>query len=225
MKRSQINALLREAEEMFAGIGFALPPWARWSPAEWADHPRAAAYCARRQMGWDVTDFGTGDFARRGLVLLCMRNGLVANDEERSYAEKLLVVREGQEAPYHFHRFKMEDIIVRGGGELIAQVFHTDENGAPLETEVEAQVDAEIVPVAARADLVLRHGQSISLPPGVAHRLTAVPGRGTVVLGEVSRVNDDFTDNVFFDEVSRFPPVEEDAPVLWPLWSEVAARI
>ena len=68
---------------------------------------------------------------------------------------------------------------------------------------------------------MLRHGQSISLPPGVAHRLTAEPGHGTVVLGEVSRVNDDYTDNVFFDEVSRFPPVEEDAGVLYPLWSEL----
>lgn len=219
MKRSEINALLREAEGLFAGL--ALPPWARWSPAEWAAHPEAARYCARRQMGWDVTDFGAGDFARRGLVLLCMRNGLVGHDDERSYAEKLLVVREGQEAPYHFHRFKMEDIIVRAGGNVVVQVFDTDENGAALDTPVDARVDAEIVRIGARAELVLRYGQSISLPPGVAHRLTAEPGHGTVVLGEVSRVNDDYTDNVFFDEVSRFPPVEEDAGVLYPLWSEL----
>jgi D-lyxose ketol-isomerase len=221
MKRSEVNALLRDAETRFAAAGFALPPWARWSPAEWAAHPQAAGYCAARQIGWDVTDFGTGDFARRGLVLLCLRNGIVGRDDERSYAEKLLVVREGQEAPYHFHRFKMEDIISRGGGNVIVQVFDTDETGARLDLPVDARIDADVVRVAPGAPIVLRHGQSITLPPGQAHRLTAEPGTGPAVLGEVSRVNDDFTDNVFFDPVERFPPVEEDAPAVYPLWSEL----
>jgi D-lyxose ketol-isomerase len=221
MKRSEVNALLRDAESRFAACGLALPPWARWSPAEWAAHPLAAKFCAERQIGWDVTDFGTGDFARRGLVLLCIRNGIVGRDEERTYAEKLLVVREGQEAPYHFHRFKMEDIISRGGGNVIVQVFDTDETGARLELPVAARIDAEVVQVAPGAPIVLRHGQSITLPPGQAHRLTAEPGTGPAVLGEVSKVNDDFTDNVFFDPVERFPAIEEDVPALYPLWSEL----
>jgi len=221
MKRSQVNALLREAEALFAGAGLALPPWARWSPAEWAAHPQAAAFCKCRQIGWDVTDFGAGDFFRKGLVLLCTRNGIVGDDDERSYAEKLLVVREGQEAPYHFHRFKMEDIICRGGGNLVVQLFDTDERGEPLALPVRARLDAEVREVPARAPILLHHGESVTLPPGQAHRLTAEPGHGTVVLGEVSRVNDDFTDNVFFEPTSRFPPVEEDAPALYPLWSEL----
>ena len=221
MKRSQVNALLREAEGLFTRAGMALPPWARWSPTQWAAHPEAAAFCRRRQIGWDVTDFGAGDFFRKGLVLLCTRNGIVGRDEERTYAEKLLVVREGQEAPYHFHRFKMEDIIVRGGGNLIVQVFDTDEAGAPLDLPVQAQIDAEIRPVAPRTPILLRHGESITLPPGQAHRLTAEPGSGTAVLGEVSRCNDDFTDNVFFEPISRFPAVDEDEAPLYPLWSEL----
>jgi D-lyxose ketol-isomerase len=223
MKRSQVNALLDEAKRLFAEAGLALPPWAHWSPAEWAAHPEAAAYCRRRQMGWDVTDFGSGDFFRKGLVLLCTRNGIVGHDEERTYAEKLLVVREGQEAPYHFHKFKMEDIIVRGGGNLVVQVFDTDHTGAPLELPVAARIDAEVVRVTPRAPILLRHGQSIMLPPGQAHRLTAEAGSGTTVLGEVSRCNDDLTDNFFFEPISRFPAVAEDEPARYPLWSELPA--
>jgi hypothetical protein len=221
MKRSQVNALLREAEGLFANAGLALPAWAHWSPAEWAARPEAAAYCRRRQMGWDVTDFGQGDFARKGLVLLCIRNGLVGHDEERSYAEKLLVLREGQEAPYHFHKFKMEDIIVRGGGNLLARLFDTDERGAPMETPVAVRIDAELRHVGAREALVLRHGESVTLPPGQAHYLTAEPGHGAVLLGEVSRVNDDLTDNFFFEPTSRLPAVEEDEPAQRLLWSEL----
>jgi D-lyxose ketol-isomerase len=221
MQRSHVNALVGEAERLFAEVGLALPPWAHWSPAEWAAHPEAAAYCRRRQMGWDVTDFGTGDFARKGLLLICVRNGLVGQDGERSYAEKLLVLREGQEAPYHFHRYKMEDIIVRGGGNLVVQVLDTDESGAALDRPVTVRIDAERRNVAARAPILLRHGQSITLPPGQAHRLTAEPGHGTVVLGEVSRVNDDLTDNFFFEPTARLAPVEEDEPARYSLWSEL----
>lgn len=223
MKRSQVNALLRDAEAMFAAAGLVLPPWARWSPADWAARPEAAAYCRRRQMGWDVTDFGSGDFARKGLVLICIRNGIVGRDEERSYAEKLLVLREGQEAPYHFHKYKMEDIIVRGGGNLVAQVMDTDENGAPLDLPVTLRIDSDSQRVAAGAPVVLSGGQSITLPPGQAHRLTAEAGRGTALLGEISRVNDDLTDNFFFEPIDRLAPVEEDEPALYPLWTELRA--
>ena len=221
MKRSQVNALLREAEAMFATAGLVLPPWSRWSPAEWAARPEAAAYCRRRQMGWDVTDFGGGDFARKGLVLICIRNGIVGRDEERSYAEKLLVLREGQEAPYHFHKYKMEDIIVRGGGNLVVQVMDTDENGAPLDLPVTVRIDADAQRVAAGAPVVLTRGQSITLSPGQAHRLTAEAGGGTALLGEISRVNDDLTDNFFFEPIDRLAPVEEDEPALYPLWTEL----
>ena len=72
-------------------------------------------------MGWDVTDFGSGDFAARGLLLLCTRNGIQGQAGERPYAEKLMVVRDGQETPFHFH-VKAEDIINRGGGDLVVEV-------------------------------------------------------------------------------------------------------
>jgi D-lyxose ketol-isomerase len=168
-------------------------------------------------MGWDVTDFGAGDFDRRGLVLLCMRNGLVANDEERSYAEKLLVVREGQEAPYHFHRFKMEDIIVRGGGNLVIELAHRNAENRP----VTVMLDETAITLAAATPLTLRPGSSVTLPQGLDHRFYGAAGSGPVLVGEVSVVNDDLTDNDFLGGLGRFAALEEDEPPRHPLWSDL----
>jgi len=36
MKRSEINQCIQEAKEVFAKYSFRLPPWAYFSPDEWA---------------------------------------------------------------------------------------------------------------------------------------------------------------------------------------------
>ena len=43
---------------------------------------------------------------------------------------------------------------------------------------------------------------------------------GMTLIGEVSRVNDDNVDNHFYDIQGRFPDIEEDEPILYPLFSE-----
>src|SRR5262245_50909913 len=132
MKRSEINRLQREALELLAEYRFGLPLFARWSEADWRERPAAARYCRAHQMGWDVTDFGSGRFAERGLVVFCVRNGLQGIAGEKPYAEKLLMVREGQETPFHAHRVKMEDIIVRGGGNLMLELRHGRQAAGPI---------------------------------------------------------------------------------------------
>ena len=121
MRRSEINRIMLEAEETFRRHGTIPPPWAAWSLRDWAAHPEQARFCAAHQMGWDITDFGSGDFGRRGLLLLCTRNGIGGVAGERLYAEKLMIVREAQETPFHRHLIKVEDIINRGGGNLIIE--------------------------------------------------------------------------------------------------------
>jgi len=37
------------------------------------------------------------------------------------------------------------------------------------------------------------------------------------LVGEVSKVNDDHTDNRFFDPIPRFPKVIEDEPIFRPM--------
>jgi D-lyxose ketol-isomerase len=219
MKRSEINRLQREALDLLAEHRFALPPFARWSEAEWRARPEAARYCRAHQMGWDVTDFGSGRFAERGLVVFCVRNGRQGVPGEKPYAEKLLIVREGQETPFHSHKVKMEDIIVRGGGTLMVELAHQPGGAGPIPVLVDG-VEHRPQP---GEPLLLAPGQSITITRGLRHRFYGEPGRGTVFAGEVSQVNDDFTDNYFVEPLGRFAAIEEDEPKLFPLWNELTA--
>jgi D-lyxose ketol-isomerase len=58
--------------------------------------------------------------------------------------------------------------------------------------------------------VVLTPGESIFLEPGMLHLFYGEPGKGRVLVGEVSAVNDDSTDNYFVVEGPRFPSIEED---------------
>lgn len=216
MKRSQINAALRAARQMCADWRFALPEWADWGLQDHRANPAQSAFLAGRQIGWDVTDFGSGDFARRGLVLLCTRNGIQGDAAERPYAEKLLFVGVDQETPFHAHKVKLEDIICRGGGDLMVEFTRTGSFAA----DTTARVDGAEVP-AFDGPLRLRPGTSITIPRGVMHRFWATGAPAFVA--EVSQCNDDRGDNFFLEPLGRFSTVEEDEPALYPLWNEVGA--
>jgi D-lyxose ketol-isomerase len=222
MKRSEINRLQGEALGLFAEYRFALPPFARWKAADWRAQPAAARYCLDHQMGWDVTDFGSGRFAERGLVVFCLRNGRQAVADEKPYAEKLLVVREAQETPFHAHRVKMEDIIVRGGGNLMIEFYNMGESGGLAATPVNIMVDGVERRLAVGEPMRLVAGQSATITRNLWHRFYGEAGKGAVFVGEVSQVNDDLTDNYFLETLGRFTRIEEDEPMLYPLWNELA---
>ena len=120
MKRSEINQIIREAKEFLASRQFILPEWAEWSLADWKANRDKVDYIVERMLGWDITDFGSGDFKRCGLFLFTIRNGKYGVDK-KPYAEKIMIVEELQETPMHFHWSKMEDIINRGGGNLVIE--------------------------------------------------------------------------------------------------------
>jgi D-lyxose ketol-isomerase len=221
MRRSAINSLMREAKALLSEHRFHLPPWADWAPDEWQSHPETATYCRNRQMGWDVTDFGSDQFDKRGLLLFCIRNGIQGQTLEVPYAEKILIVRENQETPWHYHVVKMEDIIVRGGGNLIVECLQLDDQGRRLAQPFEVLTDGIRRIVEPEEPVRLRPGESITLPRGLVHRFYGEAGSGTVLAGEVSQVNDDLTDNYFIDPLGRFSRIEEDEPPLHPLWREI----
>lgn len=221
MKRSEINRQLRSAQALFAEYRFALPPFAMWDEARWRDDPETAHYCRVHQMGWDVTDFGSGDFLSRGLVVFCVRNGLQSQAHSKPYAEKLLVVAEEQETPTHAHRIKMEDIIVRGGGNLVIEFHNMTDDGGLADTPVEVRVDGTRKALAPGEPLRLSPGQSVTVTRNLWHRFYGEKGKGTVFVGEVSQVNDDLTDNIFLGGLGRFAEIEEDEPKLYPLWNEL----
>lgn len=227
MKRSQINAIMREASAFLRDNRFHLPPFAYWAPADWRAKGREVAEIVENQLGWDITDFGLADFERCGLFLFTVRNGSPRNLAARSgkiYAEKVMIVRESQITPLHLHRQKMEDIIVRGGGCLQVQLYNTSDDGARLlDSDVVVQCDGVRTVVKAGGVVTLGPGESITLETGVYHKFWAQAGMGTAFVGEVSVVNDDRTDNYFYEAVGRFPAIEEDEPPLYLLCTDYAA--
>jgi len=223
MKRSEINRILRDAQEFLDLHRFKLPRWAYWSPDDWngleGRGGREIADCA---LGWDITDFGSGDYARRGLFLFTLRNGLPGRSG-KSYAEKVMIVGVGQETPTHFHFRKTEDIINRGGGVLTLQLWNSDARGEKVDTTVDVSVDGMRRCVDPGGRVSLEPGESICLETGVYHRFYGEVER--VLVGEVSQVNDDRADNRFFEPVGRFPVIDEDEAPWRLLVSDYANRI
>ena len=214
MKRSRINDIMAAADEMIRAHGFTLPPFAYWTPEEF--RARVADGSARRiadaRMGWDITDYGQGDFDARGLFLFTLRNGSLA-DLERGrgmvYAEKLLISRQDQNSPMHTHVIKSEDIINRGGATLAVELFGSDDEGNFDETKgVTILTDGLERKLPPGEVLLLPPGESVTLMPGDWHAFWGEGG--DVLIGEVSTVNDDVTDNIFRDPIGRFANVEED---------------
>jgi D-lyxose ketol-isomerase len=210
MKRSAINEILSGAEDFFASRSCFLPVWSRWDIPTWRAMAPSCGEIFDCNLGWDITDFGSGDFTRRGLVLFTMRNGRVGVTG-KDYAEKMMMVREDQETPFHFHRHKMEDIINRGGGILVFELFQADDNEGFQDKPFGIQLDGVTTTVQPGKPLMLEPGRSICLERGVYHRFYALQGKGPVLCGEVSMVNDDHSDNRFKEIIGRFPDIEEDA--------------
>ncbi len=222
MKRSEINAIMRSADEFIRRHGFLLPPFAYWTPADWASSGPEVSEVVENNLGWDITDFGQGDFEHFGLFLFTVRNGHPDNLKTlkgKLYAEKIMVVREGQMTPFHFHWKKTEDIINRGGGRLLIQLYNADEEEELDQTgEVRVSKDGVWLTCAPGGIVSLEPGESITLTPYLYHQFW---GEGAPVLvGEVSSVNDDNQDNRFLLKIGRFPEIDEDEPPVYLLCND-----
>lgn len=211
MKRSEINSIIAKSKEFFAEQKFQLPQWAFWGPQDWNGKKDSCREIVNNRLGWDITDFGSDNFADCGLVLFTMRNGNIALGDKKPYAEKIMIVEENQETPMHFHRDKMEDIINRGGGSLVIELYGSTDDEELSADPVVVRIDAVERTVEPGGQVVLRPGESICLEQRVYHRFYGESGKGTVLVGEVSTVNDDDTDNRFYKGFGRFPKIEEDA--------------
>ena len=217
MKRSQVNAIIEQASSLFAMRGIALPPFATWSCGEWQQRGSAALPIVRSRLGWDVVEWEAGQFATDGLVLFTLRNKRTEN--MAGYAEKVMLIRQGQGTPLHTHRTKTEDIINRGGGELVVTLGPLPDGASKIDLCVNGMI--RVLP--SGAPLRLNPGESVTLEPGVFHAFHAE--RDDVIGGEVSTFNDDTCDNLFLLETARFPTIEEDEPPRWLLVSDYDSRL
>ena len=222
MKRSEINGAIAWAKELLKKNNITLPKMAYWNMDEWQANKAKLDVVRKVMLGWDVTDFGVNKFDEIGGVLYTVRNGDMNNPEIGvPYCEKYIIMKEGQRLPKHYHVFKTEDIINRAGGVLYLNLWNADPvTGEQLDTDVHFYMDGIEHVVKAGEEILVENGSSISLAPYVAHIFGPKCGCGELVVGEVSKVNDDNTDNYFLEDTARFSQVEEDEPILHPLCNE-----
>ncbi|MET0018081.1 D-lyxose/D-mannose family sugar isomerase [Oscillibacter sp.] len=216
MKRSVINTGIDWAIDTCKRFRCALPDFAYWTPEQWEEKKASTDYMRKVALGWDVTDYDTGDFEKVGAVLFTLRNGEVDRPEAGTvYCEKYIVMKAGQLLPCHFHYFKTEDIINRAGGTLRVYVWNStpeaDGYQKDLKSDVHLMCDGQAVTIPAGGYVDIKAGNSITLTPHIYHSFVAVQEDGDLVVGEVSRVNDDAADNHFNPPVN-LPPVAEDEP-------------
>jgi len=218
MKRSAINQIMRDGVAFLQSHGFLLPRFAYWGPAEWATKGQEVREILDREYGWDITDFGSGNYERVGLFIFTIRNSDPAPTRSvpgKIYAEKILICDPGQVTPMHFHWRKVEDIINRGGGDLMVQVYNSTAEEGLANTDVTLNLDGVKTVVKAGDIVRLKPGDSITIPNCLYHKFWG--DRERVMVGEVSLANDDNVDNRFYEKVGRFPEVEEDEAPLYLL--------
>ena len=228
MKRSRVNDIMRAADEFIRSFGFLLPPFAYWSPEEMVARRAEIEGIVGHRLGWDITDYGQGRFDQLGLFLFTVRNGSEADLHRGGgmcYAEKIMISRQDQISPMHRHIVKAEDIINRGGATLALRLYESDREGH-IDHSAEVTVATDGVRRRQGPGEVLRldPGESVTLMPGSWHEFWGEGG--DVLIGEVSTVNNDLTDNIFAEPIGRFAQIEEDEEPLhllvsdYPRWFE-----
>ncbi|MDR1018792.1 MAG: D-lyxose/D-mannose family sugar isomerase [Lachnospiraceae bacterium] len=212
MKRSKINQEIKNMEKLLKNFKVSLPPFCSFTPEEWAKKGHDYDEIRDNMLGWDLTDYALGDFDKIGMLLITLRNGNIKIDKyKKPYAEKLLLMKDGQTAEMHYHLYKMEDIINRGGGNVLIKVYNSNPDGSFANDDVAILRDGHKYTVSAGTRIKLMPGESITITPGLYHDFAVEEGSGDVLLGEVSMCNDDNTDNYFYNKkVGRFPAIEED---------------
>jgi D-lyxose ketol-isomerase len=212
MKRSTINSIMAEADDLIRKYGFVLPPFAYWTPEEFKSRKDTARNVINARCGWDITDYGAGEFDAMGLFLFTLRNGRLTDLQRGGgmcYAEKLLISRQDQLSPMHTHVLKAEDIINRGGATLVVELFGSDDQGRFADDKGgTVYCDGIRRDYAPGERLRLAPGESVTLMPGDWHAFWG--DGGDVLIGEVSTVNDDETDNIFREPIGRFANIDED---------------
>ena len=213
MKRSEINKALKEFEAVCEKYHCYLPPFCHFTPEQWENIGHEYDEVRDCMLGWDITDYGRGEFDKFGFSLITIRNGNRAMEDKypKVYAEKLLYLKEGQKAPNHYHWYKTEDIINKGGGNVLVRVYNSHTNSEiDYETPVTIHSDGRTYEVPAGTQIRLKPGESMHIQRFLYHAFSVEEGTGAVLLGEISQCNDDLEDNCYNPEVQRYTTVEED---------------
>ena len=222
MKRSEINDIIRKGVKFFEEQKFYMPKFAYWTIEDWKSKGKVIREIINNKLGWDITDYGSGDFLKIGLLHFTIRNGNVKDIPlgGKPYCEKIMILEDGQSLPMHLHYSKIEDIINRGGGILMIQIYNSTEDSQLANSEVTVSIDGVRGTYEAGSIIELNPGESITLKNKIYHNFKAKEGFGKVLIGEVSSVNDDYTDNKFLKNIQRFGEIEEDEKPFYLLYND-----
>lgn len=211
MKRSEINSLIEKAKAFAKQLKVNLPPFAFWTAEEWKTKDSECDEIRNLMLGWDVTDFGLNDFYKTGRTLFTLRNGShKLKDFPRTYSEKFIFIEENQAAPIHFHWKKTEDIINRGGGNIMFQASKTTGDGKKSDEPFMMSVNGVQKQFEPDEIIRLTPGESVLVPAGIIHEFWSEEGTGMTISGEIGTICDDVNDNVFLSPCNRFSDIEED---------------
>lgn len=233
LNRARVEASIAIAKTVLRHFQISLPPFAQWTTSDWDRAGTEYNEVRDCMLGWDVTDFGSKNFEHIGRTLFTLRNGNLHDSRyPKSYAEKLILDPEGQRAPAHFHRTKREDIINRGGGNICVQLTCVSDDDQPASGRLVVAIDGCTRTIPSGETVRLRPGESLCIPPRTIHQFWGeegtglrIDGVGYTVSSEVSSVCDDFKDNFFFGDLTRFPRIVEDRPRVHYLCNEYPAAI
>ena len=104
---------------------------------------------------------------------------------------------------------------------MALELFNSDAEGnIDTRTDVTVATDGILRTQGPGEILRLQPGESVTLLPGNWHAFWAE--EQDVLIGEVSTVNDDLTDNIFREPIGRFPTIDEDVEPLHLLVSDYA---
>ena len=212
MLRSEINALIRDAEGYFKAERFRLPPFAFWTPDDWAKPDGDISEIVDCGLGWDITDFGLGEYhTLRPPPLHDEKRP--TREPEGGHREDLL--REGDH-PRPRPALPGPPPLDQGRGHHRAGGRHDGRRGAQRDAEdgsfkADTQVSLSLDGVRRKVRVLAppsssTPGESVTLEPGCYHlgdrRLRP---SGWDIHGEVSVVNGDVNHNRCGQPVGRFP--------------------
>jgi len=233
MKRSEINAAVARAIANSQKCGIALPRWAAWAPEEFGE---SAEGMRQQKLGWKVVDFGLGDFANCGLVVLVLANALADAKGEpvtkgsqvgayhypgSSFSRKFLFVQAGQTEPHHFHRQKeRKEVTVVAGAPVTFELAWAESDTKLSERDVDVQVDGIWHHLPAHGKVTINPGETITLPGDLSHIISVAAGGGDVIMLETSTANNDAHDNIFPFITPTSVAIEEDTRALYQMLDE-----
>ena len=224
MYRSEINKLIDKSITFAEHVGFVLPPFAKWTVDDWkskgSDGEHINIY--KSGLGWDVSDYGFGEFLKTGIIALTIRNGIEKiYKHEKTYAEKLLFLEPNQNVPIHFHPFKIEDLINRSGDVFYIKLYNVNEdNSIDMESPVPTFMDGRTFTVNPGEIITVKPGESITLMPRQYHQFWTEKEK--TLFGEVT-----MTDNThhFYNCKPSETKIIEDVPLKYLLTSDYSVHV